>query len=330
MWKPIAMPDQKMPAPVRATDILLAGDILRVVHAGLPWLADATPAERLAELRKHHEPFRAFLNTPPNGNWLVNSCLLYPPDDPGTAGTLFLASRFAFAPFAGTALMAAATVAIDEGRVPVVDGSATVRLDTAVGTAEVQVEIEDGKVVRTRWQRDRPRTLLSEEAVMCSDGKTRTVSLIAAGLPYIVVNENELGVALDDHERLGPAAAALSAEIGVVYPLSRFGIENEYSRYLVMVTGEASGNRVRTVWISDKGEVARSAGGTGALAVLAASLARGDCDDREPTVVSAPGGSFLCQITDQSASVTAEVRISAKHEFFPMAADVAEATSQKP
>jgi proline racemase len=230
----------------------------------------------------------------------------------------FLASRFGFAPIAGTALMAAATVAIAEGRLSADDGWSAVRLDTAVGAAEVQVEIKDGNVIRAKWLRDRPQILVSDQAVACSDAITRSVSLVASGLPYAIVSEDDLGVALDDHARLGPAAAALSADVGAVYPLSRFGLEKEYSRYLVMVVSQPEHNRIRTVWISDKGEVARSAGGTGALAVFAALLARGSSKGEESMLVSAPGGSFLCEARGDSASVTADVRINARHEFYPL------------
>ena len=60
-------------------DVEVAGDILRVVESGLPELASSNAAEALIELRAKHEPFREFLNLPPNGNHLINSCLLYPP-----------------------------------------------------------------------------------------------------------------------------------------------------------------------------------------------------------------------------------------------------------
>src|SRR3546814_18888925 len=67
-------------------------------------------------------------------------------------------------------------------------------------------------------------------------------------------------VSLEDEAGLGPAAAALSADVDAAYPLSLFGIAKQYSLYLVMVKAKAPGNRIRTVWVSAKGEVARSAG----------------------------------------------------------------------
>lgn len=321
------MADRVTAEIVRATDVTLAGDVLRVVHDGLPALAGRDPPDQLAELRARHEPFRRFLNAPPNGNRLVNSCLLYPARSAETVGTFFLASSFGFAPVAGTALMAAAAVAVDEGSVPAAPGWLTLRLDTAVGVAEVRAEVVGGSVVRATWLTRAPRMLARSQAVAGSDGSTRTVSLVATGLPYIVVAEDELGVSLEDEAALGPAAAALSADVGAVCPLSRYGIEQDLARYLVMVTAAMAGNAIRTVWISDQGEVARSAGGTGALAVVAAMGARRGAG---PTVVTAPGGSFLVDIAGDRASVTAETRISAKHAFFATPADLGASATGMP
>lgn len=304
------------PPVVKATDVTLAGDVLRVVHDGLPVLASRDAVAGLEELRARHEPFRQFLNAPPNGNRLVNACLLYPAPDGQTAGRFFLASGFGYAPVAGTALMAAAAVALHLRRAPASEGSARIRLDTAAGPAEVLAEVVGGQAVRATWLTRMPRVLRRAQAIACSDGRRRRVSLVASGLPYIVVSAEELGIALDDHDGLGPAAAALSADVGAALPPSAFGLERDYARYLVMVTAPAPGKAIRAVWISDLGMAAHSAGGTGALAVVAAAGAGG------PTIVSAPGGDFICEIAGEQASVTAEIRISARHAFYPLAAEV--------
>lgn len=301
---------------VLATDVTLAGDVLRVVHDGLPVLTGPDATAGLADLRARYERFRRFLNTPPNGNRLVNSCLLYPAADEQTVGRFFLASGFGYAPIAGTALMAASVVALDLGRLPPAEGRTLVRLDTAAGPAEVQAEVVNGPVARATWLARAPRVLRQAETVRCSDGRHRRVSLVTSGLPYIVVTADELGVALEDLAGLGPAAAALSAAVGAAYPLSAFGLEQDYARYLVMVTAPAAGDVIRTVWVSDRGEVAHSAGGTGALAVVAAAGAGG------VRTVSAPGGDFTCEIVGERAAVTAQTRISARHVFYPLADEV--------
>lgn len=47
--------------------------------------------------------------------------------------------------------------------------------------------------------------------------------------------------------------------------MARFGIGGNYDRYLVMFVHKIADTRIKTVWVSDKGDVANSAGGTGAV-----------------------------------------------------------------
>ncbi|MBI1385045.1 MAG: hypothetical protein GC150_09060 [Rhizobiales bacterium] len=308
--------------PVVATDVMLAGDILRVVHGGLPKLAGESAGEQLEDLRLRFEPFRRFLNTPPHGNWLVNSCLLYPAATEPYAGRFFLASSFGYAPLAGTALMAGATVAVDEGRIPPVEGWTAISMDTALGSAQIEVEISRNEVVRARWRTQIPRVLVADGNIAQGRWSGRNFSVVMTGLPYIVITDEELGISIHDHERLGPTAAELSRDVSKAYPLSDFGIENSYAQWLVMVTHSVSNDETNAVWISDQGFLARSAGGTGALAVHAIANMRGRDDPSAPLRVRAPGGAFLCRITNDHASVMADVRICARHEFFPDSTDI--------
>lgn len=253
-----------------AIDVELAGDILRVAHSGLPELASSNTSDALLELRSNHEAFRDFLNLPPNGNPLINSCLLYPPFEHGTNGAFFLASRFAYAPYAGTALMAAATVVADSQDQALAADQQLVVLETARGVMEVQLVRRNGIVTQAKWATAAPKLLISNEKLHMPLGGDIQVSLVDAGLPYLVVDTDTLGIALDDRPKLADTAIELSIVAGKQFPMSRFGIGGSYGQYLIMFTSKAADHHVKTVWVSDKGEVANSAGGTGALSVLAA------------------------------------------------------------
>lgn len=181
---------------------------------------------------------------------------------------LFLASRFGYAPFAGTALMAAATHLVAERGEVTQDGSHDLIFETAAGLTKIVLQIEASTAVRATWETEPPRLLAKDLQIDCSDGVQRRCSLVTAGLPYIVVDTSALGVSLQDHAKLGPAAASLSADVARVAPMESFGIANEYARFLIMAIEPTEDGRVRTAWVSDAGEVALSPGGTGALAVF--------------------------------------------------------------
>lgn len=301
---------------ISVTDVMIAGDVLRVAHDGLPQLRGSDAAEALAELRARHEPLRNFLNEPPHGNHLVNACLLYPPSNSSFAGRHFLASRFGFSPFAGTALMACATVRALEGSPSVTRSEGSLVFETARGIAEVAVQTNGPLSSRVTWITSAPSVLVADHLLGLPGRDMIRVSIVMSGLPYIVVEDRELGVSIDDVPELARAAMALGAALEQEWPVTRFGLGDDHAHYLVMVMNLSDGDEVRVVWVSDKGEAARSAGGTGALAVLGALETRGLRPRGRAVSIRAPGGSFSCRIDDSAASVTAAARIVARHEFY--------------
>jgi len=300
---------------VAATDVLISGDVLRVVHGGLPELRSRNVADGLTELRARYEPYRTFLNDPPHGNRLVNACLLYPAAQPHFAGRHFLASRFGYAPFAGTALMACAAVWADENRAGPEDLQEPLQFETATGAAQVKLSVDAPQSGTATWVAPMPRVLLAERVFEVPARGKSMVSIVSSGLPYIVVEDSELNVSIDDIEQVEQAAMSLSEAVGQEKPVAEFGMAGEHARYLVMVINSKSKDEVPVVWVSDRGESARSAGGTGALAVLAALQTRGLRRSGRTVTIGAPGGAFQCRIDDSSAIVTATTRLVARHEF---------------
>ena len=301
--------------PVKATDVLIAGDILRVVHGGLPKLVSTDPAARLAELKAKHEDFRSFLNAPPHGNAQINACLLYPSGLPGFAGQHYLASRFAYAPLAGTALMASAVHLAAQGKSTPGSSRDVVRFETAAGPAEVRLSAGTGQVATATWLTAPPRVIRADASVTTMAGRRIGFALATAGLHYLVVSEAELAISMDNLAELGPAAAELSAAASRDWPVAGFGLATGHAGYLVMVVRQESADAARVVWVSDTGEVARSAGGTGALCTVAVLQALGQPRAGRDVTITAPGGSFACRADGSSASVTAAARIVARREF---------------
>ncbi len=233
------------PKPTTAIDVALAGDILRVANAGLPELASRNAIDALLELRSEHEPFRDFLNLPPNGNRRINSCLLYPPFEQGADGALFLASRFAYAPYAGTALMAAATVIADGQDQVSSPVQRVITLETAVGVMTVELIRENNLVTHAKWSVTAPDRLINTKDLRRASGKVVPVSVIDAGLPYLVVDSDSLSLDLSDRPGLSDAAIELSELAGEQFPMADFGIGEYYGQYDVHVQGHGKSRQDR-------------------------------------------------------------------------------------
>jgi proline racemase len=300
---------------ISVTDVMIAGDVLRVAHGGLPELRGPDVADSLADLRARHERLRSFLNEPPHGNELVNACLLYPASNASRAGRHFLASRFGFSPFAGTALMACATVRALQGSPLPRDGTPLV-FETARGLAEVEVQSDGPLSARATWIASVPSVPIADHLIDLPGRGMVRLSIVMSGLPYIVVEDRELGVSIDAVPELARAAMELGAAVEREWPVARFGFGDDHAHFLMMVISLSDKEEVRVVWVSDRGEAARSAGGTGALAVLGALEARGLRPRGRAVPIRAPGGSFSCRIDNDAASVTADARIVARHDFF--------------
>lgn len=303
------------PGAIHATDVELAGDILRVVHSGAPRLQATNAADALVELRAHHEGLRSFLNRPPHGNELINSCLLYPPFTAGADGALFLASRFAYAPFAGTALMAAAAVLAQQTPPVNAHGAKGFAFETATGRQTIALTRQDATRARAVWTTAAPRVPISAQDLPWGANTPARVSVVDAGLPYLVVDADQIDLSQDNAADLSRAAITLSAEAALRFPLHSLGISGSHAQYLVMFHSRLAPDHRRVTWVSDQGEIARSAGGTGALAVLAACEASGALPPGRSMRIQAPGGSFHCRIDGPTATVAAQTRISAHHSF---------------
>lgn len=299
----------------QVTDVTLAGDVLRVAHDGLPRLAARDPKGGLAELRAGHEAFRRFLNENDAADSAVNACLLYPPSAPGSDGALYLASQFAYAPFAGTALMAAAATLVDARRHAAEARGDQFVFDTASGVQRVELTVAGGAAAQAAWRTSRPQVLEARARIPREDGALTTATLVSSGLPYIVVEEEALGVPISDQPSLVDAAIRLSRDAGRAASLSAYGLAQDYARYLVLVVRRVASDHVKAVWVSDAGFVGRSAGGTGALAAAAAGEATGAIAAGTRVAVEAPGGTFMARIGADEASVEASLSIRARRRL---------------
>ena len=264
---------------IEFVDAQIAGEIIRVITRGVPALGAQTPAMALQELRDNHDDFRRFVLDPPRGHGDVNAALLLPPFSERAVRTLVVAAQFGFAPLAGTPLIASATALVATGAVASSAPTTEIVFDTAKGLMNVLALGEDACCHGARWCTCPPEFLRRSYGLELENGSSLPVDVVLAGLPYVLVNERELGVGSSDIDEIGAFGATISRAAGRQLPMEVLGVAGITTAYPVLVIGEPkasknSGTCVPLAWVYANGTVAKMPAGTGALAAAAALVDR--------------------------------------------------------
>ena len=307
---------------VKVVDVVIAGDVLRVVLDGAPDLRANNAVEALQELRQEHDEFRRFIVCPPRGNERINACLLLPPYSPDTVSTAIIAPQFGYAAIAGTPLMAAAAVLIETGQVPVTTPQTRLLFDTAKGKTQIVATIENGRCTSAQWTTVCPQLVVYEQPIKLSDGRTVPVTLVSPGLPYAVVRAKDLHVECADTDSLSAAAVMLSDALAQQFSVDHIHMAGDATDYHVMIVGDvapATNKQIATVsaaCVSANGWVWSTPAGTGALSVARFFIETGALKLGQALEVISPAGfAFPCRIDAAGASVTASATIVASSEL---------------
>lgn len=307
--------------PVLAYDTVVSGDILRIVVKGLPKLRAGTASGMLAELRLEHDDFRKFVIQPPRGYEGLSACLLLPPETGGSTRSIVVGPQIGYVPFAGTPLIAAASVLLNEGEISPVAGEEGILFDTAKGRQTVFAKrTADGSYAGS-WHTEPAALILENGDVALSNGSRIGISIVALGLPYVVVRARDLEVDLLDMERLSWAAVDVSRQSGIQYPVESLGLQDHGPSYPVLVVDEPEsiddGIGVKLAWVSPSGWIAAGPAGSGSLSVAACLVRRGVLKLGQSLIVTSPGNNSLsCKQHKNRAELSATVQLVSRMTLF--------------
>lgn len=266
----------EVPDPFRkvsAVDMLIAGDVMRIVLDGTPALSAGSAAEALEELRSDHQAFRHFVISWPRGHEHINACLLLAPFSSDAIRTAIVAEHFGYAPVAGTPLIAAAVALAETGQVPIAGPETAIVFDTAQGKEHLTILIDDERRLAARWTTQRPRIVVPSVEFALQDGRTVAATVVSPGLPFLVAFAADFGISFDDPSSIGVAGALLGRAAEQQLSPQAVGLERELDKYLVMIVGELVDRgpdvpaSVQVACVSSTGEISRMPTGTGALSV---------------------------------------------------------------
>ena len=306
---------------VVAIETVVAGDILRIVVEGVPKLRAKTASGMLAELRSEHDDFRKFIVQPPRGHDGVSACLLLPPELPDSTRSIVVAPQLGYVPFAGTPLISAASVLIHEGEIDPAAGVGGIHFDTAKGRQTVFASSTADGIFTGSWHTKPAEMIVENGEITLSNGTRAGISIVALGLPYVIVRAGDLGVDLVDMERLSRAAVDVSRQSGIQYPIESLGLQEHGSSYPVLVidepvsVGDALG--IGLAWVSPSGWIGEGPAGSGSLSAAAVLVRRGDLKPGQPLIVTSPrNNSLSCKQYENHAELSATVQLVSRMTLF--------------
>lgn len=290
---------------IQAVDSHTAGEPTRIVTGGLPKIEGATMADKLAELRRAHDPLRRALVLEPRGHdAIVVAFLLEPTDERADLGVVF-GNDAGYLGMCGHGAIGVATVAVAMGMVALVEPVTDVTLDTPAGLVTCRVAVSGGKP-RSVTITNVPSFLYRQRVVVPVHGFGKVAADIAYGGNWFAfVEAEQLGLMVERSHLpvLMQAAVAIRESMvreGVrgVHP-ERGGEELvDHVKLFVEHDGHEPGARALTLCPGNAYD--RSPCGTGTSAKLAVLHAKGLLQRGEWfTSESVLGTTFRARIVDE-------------------------------
>lgn len=264
-----------------------AGNPVRLVAGGGPFLETGNMAERRLEFIEHYDWIRTGLCYEPRGHAMMSGGFLFPPSREDTDfGILFIETSGCL-PMCGHGTIGIVTFALENGLVrPPADGK--LRIEVPAGIVEAAFEMTDGRVRSVRI-RNVPSYVAAEGiAVDVPEFGKLTVDVVYGGNYYAIVEPQGRYTGLDD---LGAAKLVdlgravrerVRAQVEPVHPLhdSIRGV----SHVLWADKPVSEGADARNAVFYGDGALDRSPCGTGTSARMAHLFAKGALQVGQPFV----------------------------------------------
>ena len=262
---------------LQSVDVHCAGEVGRVITAGVLDIPGATMADKLAHLNEQDDSLRRFLCSEPRSAPAGSFCLLLPPTRADAdAGFIVLQPDCAHA-MSGSNAMCAMTAILETGMKPMTEPQTIVTLDTAAGLVRAVAACADGKVVGVSL--DMPPAFVAgrnREITTETWGKI-TYDLCFGGVFYALVDVEQIGLTIAPHNarKLAMTGVALRAAIAASQEIRHPTTPALNGLAYVMFRSRDEDGAIRTCTTMRPGRLDRSPCGTGSSANMAVEYAAG-------------------------------------------------------
>jgi proline racemase len=206
-------------------DAHTAGEPLRIITSGLPFIPGVTILERRRFVREHLDHVRQTLMLEPRGHADMYGAILTPPVSSGADfGVIFLHNE-GYSSMCGHGVIALATVAVATGMVMATLGETRVGMDTPAGFVEAFAEWDGRKVGRVRFRNVPSFVYRADLEIQTASFGKLLVDVVFGGAFYAYLNASQahLEVRPNDYANLiklgHEVKHAVEAICEVVHPL---------------------------------------------------------------------------------------------------------------
>lgn len=300
---------------IRTLETHAAGEPLRIVVDGWPFIPGSTILEKRRFAIEHHDGLRRLLMSEPRGHSeMYGAIVTEPVTSDGDLGVLFMHNE-GFSTMCGHGIIAVTMALVETGTFEVDKDSAVVRYDTPAGRVVARANVSEGRVESVSFT-NVPSFVYALDQFVDVPGLGKVKYDIAfGGAFYAYCDAHELGIELEGMGwvRLATMGMEIKRAVMATTPMRHPLAEDLGFLYGTIICGHEGSvgeKRSRNVCIFADGQIDRSPTGTGVSGRLALEHARGRLRVGERfTISSVIGSEFvgrilsLTQVGDHAAVV---------------------------
>lgn len=187
---------------VRVTDVHVGGDVHQIILGGIGSIPGQTLLEQRDYLRDRADDLRRIvLDEPRGGHPSHFADLVLPAKDPSAAAGFVIMEYLGDPLFSGSNTMATAIALVEEGHIPLSEGTHTLMLESPGGLVGVEVEVSEAKVLSVTFRPDDTASFIAGDLSVMVEGRGEVVyDLVWAGCWYAVVSAERYGFDLSRDE----------------------------------------------------------------------------------------------------------------------------------
>ncbi len=256
---------------LQVVDVHCAGEIGRVVTAGVLNIPGATMADKLRHINEVDDSLRRFLCSEPRSGPAGSFILLPPATHPeADVGFIVLQPDQAHG-MSGSNAMCAVTALLETGLLEMHEPNTVVTLDTAAGLVRAVAECAGGKVIRVLLNMPASFVAIPDATIETDQWGKITYDVCFGGVFYALVDVNQVGLNIepDQARELAETGVALWELIAPQTKISHPEAPAIHDVAYVMFRSTDPDGVIRTCTTLRPGRVDRSPCGTGSNSNMA-------------------------------------------------------------
>lgn len=272
---------------IECIDTHTGGEPLRIITSGLPKIPGKTILDKRKYVKENLDHLRKLIMLEPRGHADMYGCIMVDAvTKDGDFGVLFTHNE-GLSTMCGHGIISVTKTMIELGRIPSVEGSNEVKIDSPAGRITAYADVLNGKVENVRFK-NVPCFVYKENVEIELDHLGKIIcDIVYCGAFYIYVDVMKVGLTVEPHHaseltKIGMAMKYyVEDNMEIIHPIDT-GITGIYGTiFMEDIIREGSVLESKNVCIFAEGQVDRSPTGTGTGGRVALHYKQGILSDED-------------------------------------------------